>query len=107
MLAYCIKDVPLLLQNVHFKLKIRSESYGSNYINYNVLVKWSIKAWMVFIDPTFAYHLIYSIIVGLVFQNKLFAALLLLDIFFQIPNLSKYFAIQKTYSCPFGGPRLN
>ena len=44
---------------------------------------------MIIVDPRFAYHTLYSIIVGLVFYNKLFAALLLLDIFFQIPLLSK------------------
>lgn len=88
MLAYCLKDVPLLIQNVNLKLKIRSEAYGSNYNSTNVITKFFIKAWMVCLDPTFAYHIIYSLIVGLVFYNKLFAALLLLDVFFQIPNLS-------------------
>ena len=44
---------------------------------------------MLILTPSFAYRIIYSLIVGLVFYNKLFAALLLIDIFFQIPFFSK------------------
>ena len=43
---------------------------------------------MIILNPRFAYHVLYSVIVALVFYNKLFAALLLLDVYFQIPNLS-------------------
>lgn len=71
------------------KLKLRSESYGSNFNSYNIVVKIGIKISMVILDPRFAYHFIYSLIVALVFYNKLFVALLLLDVYFQIPNLSK------------------
>lgn len=46
---------------------------------------------MVLLNPTFAYHLVYTFVVCLVFYNKLFAALLMLDIFFQIPTLSNVF----------------
>lgn len=88
MVAYVIKDVHLLIKNINLQLKMRAESYGSNYNNYSLPVKIGIKVSMVMLDPTFAYHLIYTLIVGLVFYNKLFAALLLLDIFFQIPTLS-------------------
>lgn len=90
MVAYCIKDVHLLVKNINLVLKIRAQSYGSNYNNYNPLIKLGIKLSMIMLDPTFAYHFIYTFIVGLVFYNKLFAALLLLDIFFQIPTLSNF-----------------
>lgn len=90
MVAYCVKDLHLLIKNINMTLKIRAESYGSNYNNYNSLVKLGIKLSMVCLNPTFAYHLFYTFIVCLVFYNKLFAALLMLDIFFQIPTLSKY-----------------
>lgn len=90
LIAYFIKDFPLLLQMIDEKLKLRSESYGSNFNNYNIIIKIGIKISMVILDPRFAYHFIYSLIVALVFYNKLFVALLLLDVYFQIPNLSKF-----------------
>ena len=54
------------------------------------MVKIGIKISMVVMDPRFAYHFIYTLIVALVFYNKLFVALLLLDVYFQIPNLSNF-----------------
>ena len=88
LIAYFIKDFPLLLQIINEKIRVRSQSYGSNYKNYNIIVKVGIKASMVIFNPRFAYHILYSVIVALVFYNKLFVALLLLDVYFQIPNLS-------------------
>ena len=88
MVAYCVKDLHLLIKEINRTLKIRAQSYGSNYNNYSSLTKFSIKASRVILNPTFAYHLIYTLIVCLVFYNKLFAAMLMLDIFFQIPTLS-------------------
>ena len=90
MLAYCVKDLHLLIKQINRTLKIRGESYGSNYNNYNAITKFGIKASKVISDPTFAYHLIYTLIVCMVFYNKLFAAVLMLDIFFQIPTLSNF-----------------
>ena len=90
-IAYFIKDFPLLLKLIDQELLLRSESYGSNYNNYNIVVKIGIKISMVVVNPRFAYHFIYSLIVALVFYNKLFVALLLLDVYFQIPNLSIFF----------------
>jgi hypothetical protein len=89
-IAYLVKDFNLLLKNINRILKIRSESYGSNFNNYHPIIKLGIKLSKIVLDPTFEYHLIYTLIVCLVFYNKLFAAILLLDLFFQISTLSKY-----------------
>ncbi len=91
MIAYIVKDFNLLLKNINLVLKIRSQSYGSNFNSYHPIVKFGIKLSMIIMDPTFIYHLIYTLIVCLVFYNKLFAAVLLLDLFFQINTLSNYF----------------
>lgn len=72
------------------KLKIRGSSYGSNYNSYNFLIKFWIKFTMVITDASFAYRILFTLIICLVFYNKLFAALLMLDIFFQIPTLSTF-----------------
>lgn len=102
MVAYCVKDFRLLLMTINMKLKIRAESYGSNFNNYGFFMKLGIKISMIILDPTFIYNVIYTLIVCLVFYNKLFAALLLLDIFLKIPTLSKLFLIQKIFSCLSG-----
>jgi hypothetical protein len=107
MVAYCVKDLPLLIKTINMTLNIRSSSYGSNYSSYHPLVKISIKLSMVLLNPTFAYHLVYTFVVCLVFYNKLFAALLMLDIFFQIPTLSTFPIMQKIYSCLFGDLRFS
>lgn len=71
------------------KLKKRSSSYGSNFNNYGFFTKFGIRFSMVIMDPIFIYNILYTLIICLVFYNKLFAALLLLDIFLKIPTLSK------------------
>jgi hypothetical protein len=88
-----IKDFNLLLKNINLALKIRSQSYGSNFSSYHPFVKFCIKLSMIVMDLTFIYHVVYTLIVCLVFFNKLFAAILLLDVFSQITTLSNYLLI--------------
>ena len=89
LVAYFLKDVPLLVAKVDLQLARRSQSYGSNYKNYSTFTKFLIKSSKILFDPTMMYHLLYTLGVSLILFNKLFASLVLLDIFFQIPTLSK------------------
>lgn len=92
LLKYFLKDVPLLVMKVDLQLARRAQSYGSNFKSYSTFTKTIIKASKILLDKSMIYSLIYPIIVSLCLYNKLFASLVLLDVFFQVPTLSIKFS---------------
>lgn len=86
---YFLKDVPLLVMKVDTQLAKRAQSYGSNYKSYSFATKAIIKGSKILADTGMIYNLTYTLIVSMCLKNKLFASLVLLDVFFQVPTLSK------------------
>lgn len=89
LLKYFLKDVPLLIMRIDTQLARRAQSYGSNFKSYSFVTKAIIKASKILADTGMIYNIIYTLIVSMCLKNKLFASLVLLDVFFQVPTLSK------------------
>jgi hypothetical protein len=65
--------------------------YGRNFNEKSLREKKFILALKTISNQRFIYNLLYATIVGLVFYNKLFASILLLDVLVHIPSLSNIY----------------
>lgn len=105
LLFFTLKEMPLVVLETDRSLERRKLEYGSNFSTYPRVVQWAIRFGMVVLHPPFLYYLLYLVFVTVAYFDRIFIAVLLLDIFIRIPLLSKPLITQDASSCRSGGLR--
>lgn len=90
-IIFLLKDVPLILSTSETKLRQGIESF-KNYSIYNFYIQKAILCFKLIFHPIFLYNVASMVLLSLTFYNKLFVAILSLDILIQVKPLSSIFA---------------
>lgn len=90
LVVYCIKDLPLTLKIHKYELSQGIGYFGRKFNEKSEPRKKLILAFMIVTNLRLLYNLIYTLVVGLIFVNPIFASILLLDVLAHVPSISIY-----------------
>lgn len=91
LIVFIIKDVPLVVKVYEYNLTQGLGYFGRKFNEKSLKKQRFILTIKLLTNKRLLYNFIYALIVGLVFYNKLFASILLLDVLAHIPSLSNYY----------------
>jgi len=88
LIVFLIKDIPLIVKIYRYDLSQGLGYFGRNYNDKSPAYRQLLLGVKVACNDRLLYNFIYALVVGLIFWNKLFASVLLLDVLAHIPSLS-------------------
>ena len=102
LIVFLIKDIPLIVKIYRYDLSQGLGYFGRNYNDKSPAYRQLLLGVKVACNDRLLYNFIYALVVGLIFWNKLFASVLLLDVLAHIPSLSIFKLIQTRFCYRFG-----
>lgn len=92
LIFFSMKEMPLVMLETTRELERRKLEYGSNFASYPFIIQKLIWFTKIIFYPQFMYHFLYTIFVTVAYFERIFVAILLLDIFIRIPLLRTLFS---------------
>jgi hypothetical protein len=104
LIVFLIKDIPRIVKIYRYDLSQGLGYFGRNYNDKSPAYQSFLLGVKVACNQRLLYNIIYALVVGLIFWDKLFASVLLLDVLAHIPALCTSPLMQTHCCCRFGGP---